>query len=136
VRSVGSQFRHCLDFVSAFVAGIRCGQIDYTCRERDINVARNPPQAISRLAFAIRELQSLREEDFERPVTVRLEERDEWAWSSAKRELDFVQSHTIHHFALIAEKLRAQDFYVDENFGVASSTMKFWREGNANSETA
>ena len=54
--------------------------------------------------------------------------KPEWVWSSGLRELDFLQSHTIHHFALIAYKLEALGIEVEDNFGVAPSTLKYWKE--------
>jgi hypothetical protein len=42
-----------------------------------------------------------------------------------------VQSHTIHHFALIAYKLQTLGIEVEEGFGVAPSTLKYWKEEKA-----
>ena len=48
--------------------------------------------------------------------------------SSLARELQFLTSHTIHHFAVIALILRAMDVEVDREFGVAPSTLRYWTE--------
>lgn len=132
--SVGAHFRHCLDFVNGFLNGLKTGKIDYADRARDVNIEVNREYAASRLIFAIREVQSLLVEELEKPVMVKLEEisalmsEPAWAWSSGRRELDFVQSHTVHHFALIAHKLRQLGVQVEEKFGVAQSTLKFWEK--------
>ena len=138
--SVGTHMRHCLEFVTSFLGGLKSGQIDYSSRERDVNLEQNREYAMSRMAFAIRELNALRNENLEKPVMVKLDElsglmsEPEWAWSSGKRELEFVQSHTVHHFALIAYKLRALGIRIDESFGVAPSTLKHWEKESVESK--
>ena len=41
------------------------------------------------------------------------------------RELQVLSSHTIHHFALIGMTLRAHGVVLDEDFGVALSTLRY-----------
>ena len=45
--------------------------------------------------------------------------------SSVARELDFLQSHTIHHYAIIAMLCRLQNVVVEQGFGVAPSTLRY-----------
>jgi hypothetical protein len=47
--------------------------------------------------------------------------------STIRRELQFLLSHTVHHYALIAIILKIQGFDCDEDFGVAPSTLKYQR---------
>jgi len=54
-----------------------------------------------------------------------------WCKSSVLRELEFLQSHTVHHYSLVAMLLRSYDIEPDEEFGVASSTLKYWKEAAA-----
>jgi hypothetical protein len=135
--SIGTHFRHCLDFASNFLQGLKIGKIDYIQRERNTVIETNRDEAILHLAFIIRELQAVKISDLEKTVMVKLDEisslmsRPEWAWSSGLRELEFVQSHTIHHFALIAYKLQTLGIEVEEGFGVAPSTLKYWKEKKA-----
>jgi hypothetical protein len=51
-----------------------------------------------------------------------------WCSSSVVRELEFLQSHTVHHYSLIAILLRLQGIEPEEDFGVAPSTLEYWRE--------
>lgn len=135
--SVGTHFRHCLDFASNFLSGLKSEKFDYSQRERNTGIETNRQQAIQKLSFIIQELQTIEMSDLEKPVMVKIEEisglmgRPEWAWSSGLRELEFLQSHTIHHFALIAYKLQALGIEVEEGFGVAPSTLKYWQEEKA-----
>ena len=135
--SIGIHFRHCLNFASNFLSGLKIGKIDYSQRERNTEVETDREQAILNLAFVIRELQAIKISDLEKPIMVKIEEissvmgKPEWAWSSGLRELEFLQSHTVHHFALIADKLRALGIEVEAEFGVAPSTLKYWQEEKA-----
>ena len=42
-----------------------------------------------------------------------------WCASSVLRELDFLQSHTVHHYSLVAMLLRLHEIDPGEEFGVA-----------------
>jgi hypothetical protein len=69
----------------------------------------------------------LKKSDLERSVLVRSETGAAlWHRSSLGRELEFVLSHTVHHHALIAEKLAANGDNAVRDFGVAPSTLEFW----------
>lgn len=48
----------------------------------------------------------------------------DWSDSSVKRELQFLVSHTVHHYALIKELLRREGFDPGAEFGVAPSTLQ------------
>jgi len=47
-----------------------------------------------------------------------------WSESTVKRELQYLQAHTIHHYALIALILRIQGITPHDEFGVAPSTLR------------
>lgn len=129
--SIGGHFRHNLDFVNAFLNGLKTGKIDYNRRERDSRVEENRLYAIKRFANTICEFRKLPLETFNMKVLIRSEvNSDFWLESSAMRELEFLHSHTIHHYALIAEKLFLLGVRTEKNFGVALSTLKFWAEEN------
>ncbi|MDH3494762.1 MAG: hypothetical protein OEM82_14505, partial [Acidobacteriota bacterium] len=49
-----------------------------------------------------------------------------WLPTSLARELEFLHSHTVHHYALIAAKLGSMNIEVPFEFGVAPSTLKYW----------
>jgi hypothetical protein len=132
---VGAQFRHCLDFYDRFLQGIDCGEIDYSRRERDPRVETDRQHAVARFAAICCGLAGLSSKAFEQPVRVKAEEAvpgtPEWSESSPARELQFLISHTIHHYALIAVLLKMQNFEVGNElpeFGVAPSTLSHWRE--------
>lgn len=126
---MGGHFRHNLDFANSFLNGLETGKIDYGKRERNERIEQNRSFAIEQIVFLIRRLQSLPDEVLTKEIAV-CSEIDETVWhaSSAMRELEFLHSHTVHHHALIAEKLTACGVKVSKDFGVAPSTLKFWKQ--------
>jgi hypothetical protein len=71
-------------------------------------------------------LRSLRP-DLSATVLQARQDSPHWAVTSLERELQFLLSHTVHHFALVALLLRAQGFEVSADFGVAPSTLAYWQ---------
>jgi hypothetical protein len=132
---VGAQFRHCLDFYDCFMRGVDNGEIDYSRRERDPRLETDRPYAIAKFKAVCDGLAGLTPEHCERAVRVKAEETapgtPEWSSSTVARELQFLVSHTIHHYALIAVLLKMQAFDVGQEFpefGVAPSTLSHWKE--------
>ena len=57
--------------------------------------------------------------------------RPTWSATSVVRELQFLASHTVHHYAVIAAMLRPQGVEPGDDFGVAPSTLQYERENAA-----
>ena len=130
--SIGGHLRHILDFYLNFLASLESHRLDYNLRQRDVLIEHDPVYAIRRLSETIAALRSLSNLDGESPLLVSLEESGEgtsvWCISSVLRELDFLQSHTVHHFSLVAMLLRLHEIDPGAEFGVAASTLKYWKE--------
>lgn len=140
---VGGHVRHCVDFFQSFLAGVPSGRIDYDRRERDELVERDREFAATKLRIIISELRSLPLDAVETRLLVSLEaetnetdvtgetngtgDSSRWCGSTIARELQFLMSHTVHHYALVALTLRLRGFEPGEWFGVAPSTLKHWR---------
>ncbi len=125
--SVGAQFRHNLDFVSNLLKGIETGRIDHAARERDPFVEVDREYAIGRFENLIIKLRQLDGRMLGKSVLVRSEiDTSNWLPSSIAREVEFTHSHTVHHHALIAEKLLSLGVMPPENLGVAPSTLNYW----------
>ncbi len=128
-QSIGTHFRHNVDFASNFLQGSETGKIDYTLRERNLRIEQDRRFAIECIDGLVRRFRDLPIEKLETPVLLRSELDDTiWHSSSLGRELEFIHSHTVHHHALIAQKLKALGIEVPFDFGVAASTLKFWKE--------
>jgi hypothetical protein len=133
--SIGGHLRHILDFYQNFVAGIESGRINYNLRQRGLLFERDRRFAIQTISKTIAALRSLPGLEVMRQLVVSTEENGDcapvWCESSVLRELDFLQSHTIHHYALIAMLLRLHEIDPGEDFGVAPSTLQHWKEAAA-----
>jgi len=130
-KTVGPHLRHVLDHYSAFIAGLPGFRVDYDAREREPRLESDLEFASARMREIVGELVLVEEDLMELPVQVRLEsggsEAEQWSHSTVRRELQFLLSHTIHHFALIAVLLERFEITVPEDFGIAPSTLKYWQ---------
>ena len=128
---VGQHIRHVIDFYTAFLLRDD-GRVDYDRRQRN-------PELASDRTSVLRRMQQLRIQLAEGIYT------DEELWttenssgpsghapiycrSSDIRELLFLFSHTVHHYAMIAMLLQAQGIEPPRQFGVAPSTLNYWRQ--------
>lgn len=129
VSPIGVHFRHVLDHYSAFFTGLAAGAIDYDARHRQVPLETDRALAIAAALGYMGDLARLSAELGSRPVRVTVRSvagsdgAPDWSDSSLKRELQFLVSHTVHHFALIRELLRRAGCEADEEFGVAPSTI-------------
>ncbi len=126
--SIGTHFRHNFDFALAFLKGLQTGVINYAARERDERFEKDRRYAVERIEFLTGQLTGLSAEILETFVAVRSELDEKYCHlSNASREFEFLLSHTIHHHALIAERLRMLGIETSAEFGVAPSTLEFWK---------
>lgn len=136
---VGPHLRHTLDFVRRFLDGLSAGRIDYDMRARDPLEEVDPQHAKASLQILLNRLDALTDFDPTESVQVRhdvpaaliacADPSDRpWTSSSRGRELLFVLSHTIHHYALMAMSLRHHGVDPGPEFGVAPSTLRYWAD--------
>jgi len=126
--SIGGHMRHSIDHYDSFLAGYRVGEIDYDKRKRDPRIETDPCHATAALQRIIDGLAAMPDGELDRPVRIKMDggQSDEWTHSSVRRELQFLLSHTIHHFALIVAIAASQGVgNFPENFGMAPSTVKY-----------
>jgi uncharacterized damage-inducible protein DinB len=133
-RTVGPHLRHVLDHYSAFIAGLPAFRVDYDARAREPRLEADLEFAAARMREIVGELVLVEEDLMELPIQIRLEsggpsgsEAEQWSHSTVRRELQFLLSHTIHHFALIAVLLERFEIAVPDDFGIAPSTLKYWQ---------
>jgi hypothetical protein len=132
LNSAGSHFRHCIDFYNCLLETIGTGRINYDLRSRNEVVERNRELAIAQIEKIIEKLGRLSLADGQKELHVVLEGSSPggpsaWSRSSVMRELQSLLSHTRHHYALIALSLRLQGVEPSKEFGVAPSTLEYWR---------
>src|SRR5262245_51244700 len=107
----------------------RDGSITTSAKETSA-LKKNRLFAVSCLNDLIVDLGSVAFIDYDKVVEALLEgaSNSDWSISSLKRELQFLLSHTTHHYALIALALRSRGFEPGSEFGVAPSTLRHWRK--------
>lgn len=124
---VGSHLRHVIEHYESLLFPARVGSVDYDARPRDADLEAHPHVAFSRLQAVQLALTNTRMESLATVLTVQVQggmdgESQYRVVSSLGRELAFVASHTIHHFALLADHCRQQSIPVPEGFGKAPAT--------------
>lgn len=126
---VGAHLRHCLDHYQSFLDGLASGRIDYDARHRDRATEQSRTTAAAVISSLIGRLDALTTADLARPVQSKVDCGDDhldamWTDSTAPRELQFLISHTVHHYALIGMILRLQGLDTPADFGIAPSTLR------------
>lgn len=128
---VGAQYRHVLDHYRAFLQGLPGGRVDYDARARDEWIERSRPAALNATLECGAGIATLAGQA-DRQVLVQTDsgagpEHPDWRPSSAGRELQFLCSHTVHHFALIKLLLEGSGVELSAEFGTAPSSLSYQR---------
>ncbi|MEO1036397.1 MAG: hypothetical protein AAFX44_12640 [Pseudomonadota bacterium] len=135
--SIGAHVRHVLDHYDCLLHGLDRAEIDYACRSRDTRCESDVRFAAERIDDLVTDLTALRV-PVSQTLAVRHEPGDPMLPANAStlgRELEFLHSHTAHHFALIAILLLRQGLQVPPDFGLARSTVRH-RDSNREAESA
>ena len=125
--SVGGHLRHCLEHYLSFLGGMGSGKIDYDDRRRDVAMETVTSDATSVIGDIASRLEALLESDPPVGVLVKMDcggDEIEWQPSTMGRELQFLVSHTVHHYAMIGGICSALNLELEEDFGVAPSTLR------------
>lgn len=126
--SIGSHMRHVLDHYSSFLAGIESGVVNYDARAREAKVETNRDSGIERARMLLERLKGSNAAPLQTVkviVSANMQENDAASQSTLGRELQFLASHTVHHYALIAIASRMQGIDPPDTFGIAPSTLKY-----------
>ena len=128
---IGSHLRHALDHYQCFLNGLESGLVDYDQRLRLEQVETSRSFAKEFMTDIVNRLKSSRCYAADLPLSVRMDsgtnhtsEEESVCHSSFGRELQFLVSHTVHHFAIIAIFCLLANIDLPEGFGVAPSTLK------------
>lgn len=126
---LGKHVRHILDHYLCFARDLESGVIDYEQRQRDTQLETNKDYAltiIDKLQDFLRQLAEDNTQDGKLEVLLCNDvdlPQGEATQSSIMRELQFLQGHTVHHYALIATMLRFYGVDTTREFGIAPSTL-------------
>lgn len=125
---IGIHVRHMIDHYRAFFAGLSDGRIDYDARERQTPLETDRALALATLVDLLGEVERIDDPSGAREIMVSCRSAGDssdpdWSRTTIKRELQFLVSHTVHHFALIKPMLQREGVMVDDQFGYAPSTL-------------
>lgn len=125
--SPGAHFRHIIQHFQAYIKGETIAYVDYDHRDRTADIETDR-EAAERALMDIRSFFEAYEPK-EKSLVI-LQNYDpslprEPVTSSVGRELTFLVSHSIHHYALIAAILRLHGLDVPRYFGFAPSTLYY-----------
>lgn len=132
LSSIGAHIRHIIDHFNAVRLGLRTGVVDYERRSRGGELERDKKAAVSELTQLIAWLDHLQHETLFINLNVRAEISVGEpcianAQTSLNRELMFVASHAVHHYALVNIILHTLGYQVGTGFGVAASTFQSFK---------
>lgn len=133
--TIGQHFRHILEFYTCLFDGVLSARVDYGSRKRNHALSENPRAALAVvdcIAGAVKQRDEHQwinvESDFSDDVVDNV--RRPVYMSSLGRELQYAFDHAIHHLAMIRMALEVYfpEIHVDDDLGVAPSTLKYKRE--------
>ncbi len=128
---IGGHIRHNIDHYLSFIDSYSTGELNYDQRDRDPLIENELSIACEKMFEIIKRLSDVSTVDLNNPLKVKMDtncdedSESEWSQSTVLRELQFLLSHTIHHYALMAVICRLQNVKIDAEFGVAPSTIRY-----------
>lgn len=138
---VGAHLRHVIEHYEALIVPNEPGVVDYDRRPRDRELATKTSVAHMRLQGLLRRLAGWTGSSLDAPLQVRglggLAGNFHFAvTSSMGRELVFVASHAIHHFAVLQPHCAQHGIAISAEFGRAPATVAHERAALADCPTA
>lgn len=125
---VGAHLRHLIEHFDALLFPAVAGEVDYDQRPRDPALEKSATLAHTRLSAIRHHLMQAAPPAIDRPVRVHgvggaAGELAFGVDSTWGRELAFVASHAVHHFALIQAHCRQHGIDLGADFGKAPATV-------------
>ena len=125
--AMGPHVRHTLDHVQAWLASLESGHLDFEHRDRGTPIETDLSVARMTLKHLIQRVEAVPSGWMTRRLSmVAMPTADGFPvrlTTTAMRELLFVLSHTIHHYALIGVMARTLGVPTPDRFGYAPSTI-------------
>ncbi len=133
---IGTHFRHVLEHYQCFFHQLAKAEFRFDERARDGRLETDIDYAKSTIQKLIKSLTQFDISLFEKEYTISEEYSDEGeknnlinqVTTTLERELMFLQSHTVHHYAMIAAMTRSLGIATDDEFGVAIPTRNFTKQ--------
>ncbi len=123
--SIGSHTRHIIELVNCLVDGYIKGEIDYINRKRNLGLETDKVLALNQLK-QLTDVIRLEDKPLKVVVETSANFESQQVYTTFFREIIYNTEHTIHHLALIRVALIEMKLdLVNENFGLAESTIKY-----------
>jgi uncharacterized damage-inducible protein DinB len=124
---IGPHMRHVFDHYTCFLDGLAAVFVSYESRDRDERFETDVRFAISQFNTLISRLEGLSDQDPNMVFSLEIVHDDESypISSTLGRELQFLLSHTLHHFAMVRMMAVTLGLPVSNQFGMAPSTKRF-----------
>lgn len=132
--TIGGHLRHCLDHYDSFLNGLPDGKVDYDQRMRLPTLETETASAAAKTAEICKSLKAVTTETSPVGLLVKMDcglNTSDWQPSTLGRELQFLVSHTVHHFAMIGGICREFNIEPEQDFGVAPSTIRHHANASA-----
>lgn len=131
--NIGGHFRHNIEHYQNFLGGYKEGIIDYDDRARDWRIENDLAftcETIKEIIQQLEHLGQLEQSVIQQELRIKMDSgstqcNENGSQSTIQRELQFLLSHTIHHYALIAVICNIFEYKLPKEFGVAPSTLKY-----------
>lgn len=128
-NSIGGHIRHIIEHYDALVFR-NSSQINYDLRKRDELLESSPTEAVERIEKLVKQLNEYTILEIEESIEVSCVggSNGEYLFSSQStvgRELFFLNSHCVHHLAIIKPICKQFEIPLDEHFGYAPSTIAY-----------
>ena len=122
--SIGQHVRHVVEMMQCLQNGYEGGIVNYDERKRNTRIESDNLFAANLLKELLLTLQQP-----DKGLALQQEGNDEAVQTTYKRELLYNTEHAIHHMALIRVGIsEASTINISDEFGVASSTIKYRKE--------
>lgn len=131
--SIGKHVRHILEFYLCLFEGLEKGKINYDTRRRDKSVETDRKVALDLIGDIKTRIEG-QKGDPELALNLKygdITNQNIVLSTNYGRELAYNIEHTIHHLAIVKQGFKEifQDIQLPENFGIASSTVRYMKQG-------
>ena len=122
--TIGAHFRHVLEHYRCFISQLETRRFCYDSRERDQSLECDFDYAKQTLVSLIDSLQALESQNLDQNCELDDQQANSSVASTLFRELLFLQSHAMHHYAIIGAMTRRLGAQPADDFGVAIATRE------------
>ena len=122
--TIGAHFRHVLEHYRCFINQLETRRFCYDSRERDQLLETDFDYANRTIATLIESLRALESYDLDQTCELEDQQSQNPVASTLSRELLFLQSHSMHHYAIIGAMTRRLGAKPADDFGVAIATRE------------